>query len=50
MGPKVEACVWFARASGHPAAIGALVDATHLLAGHTGTTITPVPQEHVLPR
>lgn len=43
MGPKVEACVWFAQASGYPAAIGALADATRMLTGHAGTTITPVP-------
>lgn len=41
MGPKVEACVWFARASGHPAAIGALTDAAAVLAGRAGTTIPP---------
>jgi carbamate kinase len=41
MGPKADACVWFARASGHPAAIGALTDAAEVLAGHAGTTITP---------
>jgi len=41
MGPKVDACVWFARTSGNPAAIGALTDAAGVLAGHAGTTITP---------
>ena len=41
MGPKVDACVWFARASGQPAAIGALTDAAAVLAGHTGSAITP---------
>lgn len=45
MGPKVDACVWFARASGHPAAIGALTNATEVLNGHAGTTITPARQE-----
>jgi len=40
MGPKVDACVWFARASGHPAAVGALADAAEILAGRTGTTIS----------
>ena len=43
MGPKVDACVWFAQTSGHPAAIGALTDAADVLAGHAGTTITPAP-------
>jgi carbamate kinase len=41
MGPKVEACIRFARATGHPAAIGALTDAAGILAGRAGTTITP---------
>ncbi|RSM53349.1 carbamate kinase [Actinoplanes sp. ATCC 53533] len=41
MGPKVDACVWFAQTSGHPAAVGALADAVEVLAGHAGTTITP---------
>jgi carbamate kinase len=41
MGPKVDACVRFVRASGHPAAIGALADAAAVLAGHAGTAITP---------
>jgi carbamate kinase len=41
MGPKVEACIRFARASGQPAAIGALTDAVDILAGRAGTTIGP---------
>jgi len=40
MGPKADACVRFTRASVHPAAIGRLPDATDVLAGHAGTTIT----------
>jgi carbamate kinase len=40
MGPKVEACVRFVRATGQPAAIGALADAAVILAGRAGTTIT----------
>jgi carbamate kinase len=40
MGPKVEACVRFVRASGQPAAIGALADAAEILAGRAGTTIS----------
>jgi carbamate kinase len=40
MGPKVEACVRFVRASGQPAAIGALADAADILAGRAGTTIS----------
>jgi carbamate kinase len=43
MGPKIEACIRFADASGHPAAIGALADAAEILAGRRGTTITPTP-------
>jgi len=41
MGPKVEACIRFALATGHPAAIGALADAAAILAGRAGTTIRP---------
>ena len=41
MGPKVEACLRFVRASGQPAAIGALTDAADILAGRAGTTISP---------
>jgi carbamate kinase len=40
MGPKVEACIRFVTASGHPAAIGALADAADVLAGRAGTTIS----------
>jgi len=50
MGPKVDACVWFAQTSGHPAAIGALADAAEVLAGLAGTTITPAIQERAVPR
>ncbi len=39
MGPKVEACIRFVRATGQPAAIGALTDAAAILAGRVGTTI-----------
>jgi len=39
MGPKVEACLRFVKASGQPAAIGALTDAAAILAGRAGTTI-----------
>jgi carbamate kinase len=39
MGPKVDACIRFATASGQPAAIGALTDAAAILAGRAGTTI-----------
>jgi carbamate kinase len=41
MGPKVEACIRFVRASGQPAAIGALTEAADILAGRAGTTISP---------
>jgi carbamate kinase len=40
MGPKVEACTRFVRASGQPAAVGALADAADILAGRAGTTIS----------
>ncbi|MFC7643903.1 carbamate kinase [Streptosporangium lutulentum] len=43
MGPKIEACIRFVRASGRPSAIGALADASEVLAGRRGTTVTPVP-------
>ncbi len=43
MGPKIAACAQFARATGHPAAIGALGDAAAILAGQAGTTITAAP-------
>jgi carbamate kinase len=40
MSPKIEACRRFVAATGQPAAIGALSDATAILAGLAGTTIT----------
>ena len=43
MGPKVEACIRFVRASGQPAAVGALADAADILAGRAGTTISARP-------
>ena len=43
MGPKVEACLRFVQATGHPAAIGALSDAARILAGQAGTTIYAAP-------
>ena len=39
MGPKVEAACSFVTATGHPAAIGRLVDAVDVVAGRAGTTI-----------
>lgn len=42
MGPKIEACARFVRATGRPAAIGSLSDAAALLNGTAGTTITAV--------
>jgi carbamate kinase len=41
MGPKVEAACRFAEATGRTAAIGRIDDATALLAGTAGTTVTP---------
>jgi carbamate kinase len=41
IGPKIEACIQFTRATGRPAAIGALRDAADVLAGRTGTTVSP---------
>ena len=41
MGPKVEACIRFVRASGQPAAIGALTDAADILAGRAGPRSAP---------
>jgi carbamate kinase len=41
MGPKVEAACRFAEATGRTAAIGRLDDAVALLAGTTGTTVSP---------
>ncbi len=40
MGPKIEACRRFVAATGHPAVIGSLADATGVLEGRTGTTVT----------
>jgi len=40
MGPKVQACIRFVRASGQSAAVGALADAADILAGRAGTTIS----------
>ncbi len=40
MGPKAEACVRFVRATGQPAAVGALADAAAVLAGQAGTTVS----------
>jgi carbamate kinase len=44
MGPKVDACHRFVAATGRTAAIGALADATAVLAGANGTTITTTKQ------
>ncbi len=41
MGPKVEAACRFVEATGATAAIGALEDATLIVAGTAGTTVTP---------
>lgn len=41
MGPKVEACARFVRATGRTATIGALADAQALLDGTAGTTVRP---------
>ncbi len=41
MGPKIDACRRFVTATGRPAAIGALADASAVLAGANGTTVTP---------
>jgi carbamate kinase len=43
MGPKIAACARFVATTGRPATIGALADATALLGGTAGTTITPAP-------
>jgi carbamate kinase len=40
MGPKIAACRQFVTATGKPAAIGSLTDATAILAGLAGTIIT----------
>jgi carbamate kinase len=39
IGPKIDACVRFTRASGFASTLGALEDATEVLAGRAGTTI-----------
>lgn len=39
MGPKIDACAMFVRATGRPATIGALADATSMLDGAAGTTL-----------
>ena len=41
MGPKVEAACEFVRATGRPAAIGALADIERIVAGEAGTLIEP---------
>jgi carbamate kinase len=41
MGPKVDAACRFARATGKRAAIGELADLQRIIAGESGTTITP---------
>ena len=41
MGPKVEAAARFAEATGGRAVIGALENASALLAGAAGTTVEP---------
>lgn len=41
MGPKVDAAVEFVRATGKPAAIGALADLSDILAGRAGTLVEP---------
>jgi carbamate kinase len=40
MKPKVEAACRFAAATGHSAAIGALGDLAHIIAGESGTTVS----------
>ena len=40
MGPKVDAACQFTRATGRPAAIGALEDLAKILDGTSGTTIS----------
>jgi carbamate kinase len=39
MGPKIEAACRFAEATGNPAMIGRLADASRLLSGETGTCV-----------
>jgi carbamate kinase len=41
MGPKVEAAAWFVRVTGGRAAIGSLTEARAVLAGRSGTTVSP---------
>jgi carbamate kinase len=41
MGPKVEAVCRFVEVTGDLAAIGALTDATSIIAGKAGTIVTP---------
>jgi len=41
MGPKVEAACRFAAATGRPAAVGALTDASRIIVGEAGTTVGP---------
>jgi len=47
MGPKVDACARFVRATGRPATIGALADVAGLLAATAGTTVRPAPADRV---
>ncbi len=44
MGPKIEACADFVRATGRSASIGALADAAALVTGRAGTTVLPDPR------
>ena len=39
MGPKVDACARFTRATGRSSALGALDDAAAILRGEAGTTL-----------
>jgi carbamate kinase len=41
MGPKVEAAAWFVRETGGRAGIGSLAEARAVLAGRSGTTVSP---------
>ncbi len=41
MGPKVDAVCWFAERTGNAAAIGAFTEAAAVIAGTSGTTVTP---------
>ena len=40
MGPKVEAACRFAKATGKPAAIGAMADLAQIISGNAGTTVS----------